>query len=170
MSTTEINVKSTKNEILDAYHEVLQQLKEAKKVNKQDLKHEQEKQVIIEEAASHTTDGIVKNLADLKLSLVKSLEMLEHQLLNEHKKLVVLQQAIAVQRNELEALYEIKINTDTLAALLEAQKQQKDAFDKDIALRRQQFEEEITGKRLYWKQEQEATEAFRKEQEGEQKS
>lgn len=169
MSTSDLSTKNTKNEILDAYHEVLQQLKENKKINKQDIKREQDKQAVVEHASQHTTNEIVKNLADLKLSLVKSLEDLENQLLSEHKKLIVLQQAMVIQNKDLEEIYEIKINTDTLAALLEAQKQRKEAFDKEMSTQHQQLDEEMSQKRLLWKQEQVDMDFFRKEQEAQQK-
>lgn len=165
MSTSELSPKNTKNEILDAYHEVLQQLKEAKKITKTEIKREQDKQTVIEQASGHTTDGIVKQVADLKLSLVKSLEALETQWLNEQKQLTQLQQAITVQTQDLEELYEIKVNADTLAALLEAQKQRQAAFDREMTEQRQHWQEEVAQQRGLWKQEQEATEQFRKEQE-----
>jgi hypothetical protein len=104
-------------------------------------------------------------LAELKLSLVKSLEELEENLLSEHKKLSILQQAIALQNKELADIHEIKVNSDTLAALLFAHKEKSVAFDKDMKERQQAFEQEMLLKRNHWKKEQDDLEMARKEQE-----
>ena len=125
MSFVDISTKNTKNEILEAYHEALDLIKELKKTNKQEIKQEKDKRDTVVSASANTSKDIFKNLADLKLSIVDSLESLSHQLLSEHKKLVILQEAINLQSKELEELHEIKVNTDTLTALLEAQKQKK---------------------------------------------
>src|SRR5262245_31131970 len=114
MPSADLSTKNTKNEILDAYQEVLQQLKEVKKANKQETKRVQERQETVASASKNTTQEIVKNLADVKLFIVNSLEELGNQLLEEHKKLMTLQQAIEIQRQDLEELHEIKVNTETL--------------------------------------------------------
>jgi predicted nucleic acid-binding Zn-ribbon protein len=61
--TDEVNAKNTKNEILEAYHEALEQLKSAKKASKQEIKSVEEKKETITKAVSHSTDDIVKNMA-----------------------------------------------------------------------------------------------------------
>lgn len=163
--TIEISAKSTKNEILDAYHDVLREIKELKKQSKQELKKEQDKQEIIKKSSENTIDQIVTDLSSLKLAIAKSLEDLENQLLNEHRKLVHLNQAIAFQDHELEELYEIKVNADTLAALLQAQKLKKETFENDITEQRSAFEQEMSQKRAVWKREQEEITNAWKEQE-----
>ena len=108
--TEEISTKNTKNEILDAYNDVLRRLKETKKISKQEERLIEDKKEIISTASKNTTHEIVTNLAELKLSLVKSLEGLEENLLSEHKKLSTLQQAIEIQNKELSDIHEIKIS------------------------------------------------------------
>ncbi len=105
------------NEILDAYHEALQKLKDAKNPSKQEQKILEDKKELIQTVSKQTPDQIVKNLANLKLSLAKSLEDIEEKLLSNQKKLSSLQQSIEIQTQDLEELHEIKINTHTLAAL-----------------------------------------------------
>jgi hypothetical protein len=163
--TDEISAKNTKNEILEAYHEALEQLKSAKKPSKQEIKIVEEKKETISKAASHCTDDIVKNIATLKLSLVRSLEDIEEQLLVSHKQLTTLQQAIEIQSKELADLHEIKLNADSLAALLHAQKEKTVFFDKDMKERSLIFEQEMTQKRTLWKKEQDEFEFSRKDYE-----
>ena len=161
----EISTKNTKNEILEAYEQVLNQLTELKKANKQHIKQEQEKKKTIETASQNTTDDIIQQLAGLKLNLIKSLEDIESQLLNEYKRLNTLQQAIALQTKDLEEIHEIKVETETLSALLQTQKQKREIFDREMMERRETFEQEMSQKRSLWKKEQEEAEALRKEQE-----
>jgi hypothetical protein len=167
--TDEISAKNTKNEILDAYHEVLQKFKEVKKVTKQEQRITEEKKEIVEIASKQTTDDIVKNLAELKLSLVKSLEEIEEKLLSNHKQLTTLQQAIQIQTKDLAEIHEIKVNADTLSALLVAQREKSTAFEKEMKDRQQSFDQEIIQKRVLWKKEQDEFELARKEQEAQAK-
>ncbi len=169
MTTTEISVKNTKNEILDAYHDVLREMNALKKQSKTDLKKEHDKQDIIKKASDSTIEQVVTDLTSLKLSITKSLEELENQFLNEHKKLSQLNQAIAFQQQELEELHEIKVTTDTLAALLQTQKIKKETFETEIAEQRSAFEQEMLQRRATWKREQEETMSAWKEQEALQK-
>src|SRR3990167_10435123 len=146
--TDEISIKNTKNEILDAYYEVLQRLQDSKKVSKQEQKIVEEKKDLINKASQQTTNGIVNDLAELKLSLVKSLEEIEEKLLGSHKKLATLQQAIEIQTKDLAEIHEITINADTLTALLIAQKEKTTLFEQDMKETRQIFEQEMLQKRI----------------------
>jgi len=163
--TDEISAKNTKNEILEAYHEALDLLKAAKKTSKQEVKIIEERKETVLHAVTHSTDDIVKGIATLKLSLVRSLEDIEEQLLGSRKQLTNLQQAIEIQSKELTDLYEIKINADSLAALLHAQKEQTEAFNRDMKDRSVTFEQEMVQKRAAWKKEQDEFELSRKEYE-----
>ena len=102
----EISLKNTKSEILDAYYEVLKKLEQTKKLSKQEEKLIAEKKEIVTEASIGSADEIVKGLANLKLTVNKSLKELEDQLLNENKKLTTLQKAINIQTQDLEELHE----------------------------------------------------------------
>lgn len=163
--TDEISTKNTKNEILEAYHEALEQLKMANKASKQEIKRVEEKRETISKAGSQSTGDIVKGIATLKLSLVRSLEEIEEQLLASHKQLTTLQQAIEIQSKELTDLHEIKMNADSLAALIHAQKEKSISFDKEMKERSISFEQEMAQKRALWKKEQDEFELSRKEDE-----
>ena len=161
----EINNKNTKNEILDAYYELLEQVKQNKKITKQEEKSSLEKKAILEKTAGSCADDIVKGLADLKMIINKSFKELEDQLLAENQKLIDLKKAITICTQELEELYEIKVNANTLAALILAQKEKSMSFEKTMKERTANFEQEIQEKRALWKKEQEEFELAAKEQE-----
>lgn len=169
MSKLEITTKNSKNEILEAYEGILQELEEAKKLNKQAIKREQEKGVIVSSASQNTANSIVQELANLKLNIVKSLEDVESSLLSENKKLSILQEAIKLQSKDLEDLHQIKLTANTLEALLQTQKQKKESFDELMLEQTQNFDQEVVQKRALWKQEQEQATNLWREQESVQK-
>ncbi|MCX7114348.1 MAG: hypothetical protein NTW08_00305 [Gammaproteobacteria bacterium] len=163
--TEDISAKNTKNEILEAYHHALQQLKTSKNTSKQDMKVLEEKKEIVIKAVNHSTDDIVKNIATLKLSLTRSLEGVEEQLLASHKQLIALHQAIDIEQSELTNLHDIKINSESLAALLLAQKEKSLSFEKEMTECTQAFEQEMAQKRIMWKKEQDDLELSQKDNE-----
>lgn len=160
----EISNKNTKNEILEAYYELLEQIKQNKKITKQEEKAAVEKQAVLEKATGHCADDIIKGLADLKLVINKSFKELEDQLLTENQKLIDLKQAIKICSQELEELYEIRVNADTLSALLLAQKEKTANFEKNMKERINSFEQEMQERRSNWKKEQEEFDLAVKEQ------
>ena len=78
--SAEMSTRNTKNEILEAYHALLKKLREQKPVDRQAEKEKTEKTQIVESAAQNSADTIVKDLAELKLSIGKSLDRVEEQL------------------------------------------------------------------------------------------
>jgi hypothetical protein len=163
----EITVKSTKNEILEAYNALLKRIKEQKPVDRQAEKEKVEKKEIVETAAQNSVEKIVKGLADIKLAITKSLDEMEQQLIGEFKKLNGIRQAIDIEKKNLEEVHEIRLNADSLAALLLAQKEKKQAFETEIEQRKSDFDAEMTQKKLLWKKEQEDYERLKKEREEE---
>jgi hypothetical protein len=165
----EITAKSTKNEILDAYNALLKKVKEQKPVDRQADKEKAEKKEIVETAAQSSVESIVKGLADLKLAITRSLDHLERQLIGESKKLHNLRQAIDIEQKNLEEIHEIRVDADSLAALLLAQAEKKQAFAAEMEQKRTELEAELTQKRLLWKKEQEDYERLKKERDEESK-
>jgi hypothetical protein len=161
----ELGTKNTKNEILEAYYELLEQVKQNKKSTKQEEKAAIEKNTIVEVASKSSAEEIINGLANLKLIINKTFKNLEDQLLTENQKLVNLKQAITICQQEFEELHQIKVNADTLAALLLAQKEKTAVFEKTMKERISTFEQEMQEKRANGKKEQEEFELALKEQE-----
>ena len=159
----EITAKSTKNEILEAYHAVLKQMEEQKQASRREEKVRAEKKEIVAEAHANTMESIVKSLAELKLAIGKSLDELESQLLAESRRLAMMRQAVESESNNLEEIHQIHAEANSLAALLEAQKDKKREFEADVETKVAAFETEMTQKRQQWKKEQEEFERARKE-------
>lgn len=72
----------------------------------------------------------------------------------EFKKLTQLQEAIKIESKSIEDIYQIKVNADSLSALLLAQKEKKQEFEGEMAKSRNEFEEQMQEKKLNWEKEQ----------------
>ena len=131
--TKEVSMSNTKKEILESYNELLQEITAKKSENPRAEKEQQTKAEIVVNAADHTFDGIVKNIAALKLNLTKSLEKVGDDLTAEFKKLSDIRQAITIEEQNLKNVYQINVETDSLAAIIQAQKGKNLAFETEIS-------------------------------------
>jgi len=164
----EISLKNTKNEILAAYEDALKKLQTQKTAEPKQAQEEKRQQEVIKRASDNSTEGIVTGIATLKLSVAKELDKLNEQLTTEHKKLEDIQTAIRLEKNNLEELYQVTSNADSLAAMLQAQKEKKAQFETEMAEKRSIFEEKMKNDKLIFdekiKSEQESFETSMKTQ------
>jgi len=150
-----INNKSTKTQILDAYEALLKQVSESKQEKPKQIQEEKKQSEITKKVEHMTNESIVSELGELKNKLGKSLELVESSLFGEFKKLDDIRNAIAVEKQNLQDLYQLSTTTDSLAAMLLVQKQQKEQFDADMKAQREAFEADMKQKRAEWKAAQE---------------
>jgi len=127
-----VSPSSTKAQILEAYDELMQQLQEKVADNPKELKEREEKQNLVEKATAKNEPEISKNISSLKTNVTEVLDKIEENLLNEYKRLSEIQEAIKVEKKNLEDLYEISANADTLAAILLAQKEKNQQFKEEM--------------------------------------
>ncbi len=171
----QVSTKSTKNEILAAYEDLLQKVQEKKTEEPKKIQERQKQETIVKSAAELSYEGIVKEVADLKVNLSSVLDKLGSSFVSEFRKFEELQQAIGLEQKNLEDLYQLSANTDSLSVMLLAQKEKKEQFEQEMAARKSEFEErikndkerfetEITEKRALWKKEQEANQQKAKEE------
>ena len=173
-----LSTTSTKAEILDAYNELLQKMQTESRKNPKEEKVQEQKAETVKTATGLSAGGIVKGIADIKLDIAASLDKVEEALMQEFRKLEKLQQAIQYESAYLEDLYGIKANADSLAVLLMANKEKKQAFEKeaeekksvfdDVMLeKRQTWDKEQKDRLLQWKEEEETQKKMRKREEEE---
>lgn len=139
MVEKDISPKSTKSELFVAYSELLNKVQTQKNIEPKLVKEVLEKKEIVKVASETNQDSIVKNIAELKLHIIKSLDNIEELTTKEYKKLIQIQEACKIESKNLEELYQIKANADSLNALLLAQKDKKQLFDEDISQRKTQW-------------------------------
>jgi uncharacterized coiled-coil protein SlyX len=160
-----ITMRNTKKEILEAYNEVLQQLKEKRAA---ELKPEEEiKEKKIEEAVEVTdslsTEGIVQEVSTLKLEIGRLLGQLSDRLEEEVGKYRQVRQAVEAKQKELQEVYEIEKSALSLAALIEAQHQRRQQTEAELAARKEELTREIETLRAEWGKEKKVHEAEIKE-------
>lgn len=153
MAKKAISEKSKKSEVIEAYHDLLQQLKTQKETPQQTQKLKEEKKVI-ENTQNLSQDSIVKSLAELKLTVAKNLENLENQLLQQFSTYQELNKSVLIAKQELENIHQITAEAHSLEALIEAQSDAKQKFDDEMEHKQNSFKEEIEAKRKEWEQEQ----------------
>lgn len=153
----DISAKSKKNEILDAYHALLSKIKDTKpeNVTVQEEKKKKQEEEIVTKASAMTLDRIINNLAGTKVLIGQTLDNLEQKLIEEHRKFNELQAATKMASVNLEELYDIKQDADSLSALLLAQKEQREQFELEMSTFKKVFEQEKKEARETWAKEQE---------------
>ena len=163
----EVSVKNTKNEILQAYDELLKKVQDQKKQDARGTSIQEKKEETVKKASGLSNEGIVKDIAGLKISLNASLEKLEDSLLEEYRKFSEVKEALDSETSRLEEVYQISVNVDSLAALLLAQKEKKEEFEQEIQEKRALFDQEVKVARENWQSEKQKFEETYKEQKAE---
>lgn len=147
--TTEASSRESeaKTEVFAAYQELLGKLKSTRKVTRLDEEKEEiaqrEKRQVVESMAKQSPSDVSTALHQLKSLINESLTELETQMVAEQERLVSIRSAITVSNRELEEIYDIRANADTLSALLMAQKEKAAMFEKEMADQRAALEREL---------------------------
>jgi hypothetical protein len=147
----EISTKNTKNEILEAYNSVLEQLQKNPTNDLVKEKRTMEQKSIIENATQISSESVVSDLASLKISLAKLIDNLSEKLTAEVEKFKNIQKAIQLEQTHLCELYAIKETTQTLAALIIAQKKRSEDFEIEIRQKRDLFEQTVQKEKDSWR-------------------
>ena len=167
-----ITATSTKKEILDAYNDLLKSLetKAQTELKPEKAKAEREKQEVLQTADALTTHAVIKTVNELIGETGKALTDIAIKLEGETERYTKLKKAIDLKEAELRELFEIEKSAFTLAALLEAQKQQKIWFEDEMAKRKQSLEQEISQVKAGWEsQKKQYTEELKDQREQEDK-
>jgi hypothetical protein len=160
----QVSARSTKEQILSAYQEALTKLAEKAKQQDPIIAKQKENEVkIITKVAQNNNETILSELGRLKTSLLKQVDLITEQLVNEFNRFENIQNAIAIEQKHIEELYGIKENIHTLSALFTMQAEQKEKFELEMKEEKSTFAEEMSEKQLSWQKQQEALEMEYKE-------
>ena len=160
-----LSLTSTKSEILNAYNELVKKIQESKQENPKAEQEKKVKETTVETAAKLTDEEIIGAISALKLSLNSKLDKIEDDLTTERQKLAKIREAISVEDQRLKDLYQINTGADSLAAILAAQKEKKEEFEREMADRKNELEEQIKQEKLNRDKETKLWEEKRKEAE-----
>lgn len=152
--------------MLDAYKQLVKQIKERAKdeLKPEKVKEERQTKETVQAADTIASDGALKRLSDLKFAIDKQLSDLATGLEEETKRYNQLKSAIEMKDREMKEIFEIERDAHTLAALLESQKRKKQEFEETMEARKQELEEEIHTTRAQWDREKQHYQDALKEQ------
>lgn len=159
----EITAKSSKSEMLEAYNEMLQKVKEQNSSNARTINEKEEHKKNVDSASEHSHESIVKNISNLKLDMSQSLDLVEKSLVDEFKKLTSLQDAIVYEENRLKDMYQILATAETLETLILTHKDKKQKLEEDFKQQSAELEQITTKKRTEWEKEYAENEIKQKE-------
>jgi len=140
-----VSATSTKQELLDAYNSLLQEIQEKKsgEMKPEEKREEKKQRQVLAAVEGITTEGIEQGIAALKGEVGQVLTRLAENLAQEFQRLDHLKQALAVKDEELQELYQIDKAAATLAALIEAQNRKRAEFEEEMRRRKEELEEDI---------------------------
>ena len=166
-----ITMANTKQEMLKAYNSILEQLKEKKEAELKPEKklEEKKKKEVVEIADSISAEGVATGIVNLKVEIGKMLTQISDKLEEQVNKFKGIQKAIEFKEKELEEVYEIEKAAAALAALIEAQNQERLEFDAEMAAKKDDLNQQIDTLRAEWDQQKREHEARAKELAAEEK-
>jgi hypothetical protein len=160
-----LTLSNTKQEMLEAYQAVLKQMEAQREAELKPEKKIEEKKAkeVIQVAESLSSEGVAKEISNLKIETSKTLAQISDRLEEEVNKFRAIQSAIALKERELQELYEIEKSAVTLAALIESQNQKRESFESEMAEKKEALSQEIEALRAEREKEKENYEAEIKE-------
>lgn len=166
-----ISPTSTKQEMLEAYSTLANELqeKEGSELEPEKKREEKRAKEAVQVADALSSEGIAKGINDLKLETNRMLTQLSERLDQEVNNYESIQKAIEIRNKELQELYEIEKSASTLAALIEVQNQKRQEFESEMAERKENLTREIETMRAEWAKEKKEQEALSKLMEAEEK-
>jgi len=166
-----LTLANTKQEMLQAYNEVLKQLETQKELELKPEKRLEEKKAkeVLTVAETLSSEGVAKGISTLKIEVGKVLAQISDRLEEEIQKFKAVQNAVALKEKELQELYEIEKSAMTLAALIEAHNEKRQAFEAEMAAKKEALTREIEALREEWNKEKAEYEAATKERDAAEK-
>lgn len=151
-----VSATNTKTEILEVYEELLEELK-SERENNTALKRELEKKTqIVASATKEIKSGTTQSILEIRNILTDQLDKVEKGINEEQRKIEAIQEAIKIEKDNLENLYKIKTEAESLEALAMTRKKIGEQLEIDFIRRKEELEAEIQKKKSIWEQEEEA--------------
>jgi len=150
-----ITPSNTKKEMLEAYNTLAARLEEQARQELKPEKTREEKQAkeAVTAADTLTAEGIASHIDSIKAAIAGELGNIAEKVESQAQTYRKIKDAIAAKERELCELFEIEKSAFSLAALLEANRQQKKEFEEVMARRRHELDEEIQATRVRWEKE-----------------
>ncbi|MBD2440687.1 hypothetical protein [Nostoc sp. FACHB-110] len=153
---TSVAVKESQQQLVQAFQQILAERKkiESKIATKQEGAEKAKNQEILTAASAYTVDSIVKGLADLQLEFGSVVNSLSEKLAKENSKLDELNRAIDIETQHLQELKRIRIVADILDILTQEHQEKLKILEQDITSKKDAIDKEIVVKRKEWQKEE----------------
>ena len=151
-----ISHPESKEQILSAFQKLLAEKKkyDSKVSTKEEEAEKVKNKELIEVASTYTVDSIVNGMASLQLNFGGIINDLSERLTTEVDKLDELKRAIAIEKQSLENLQEIRLVADALYILNQEHQEKLETLDNQTATQKEAIEKEQTQLRKAWEKEQ----------------
>lgn len=153
-----VSDKNTKAQILDAYEKLLKDVEGKSGNNPKEMQQRKTESQTVRQAAETSPKSISDQIGEIKTEFVSSLEKMESALASERSRLQEIQNAIRIEEKHLEDLYGLTANADSFSAILLAQKEQEEQFEREMASKKELLSGQIEDIRCQWEKEKEAYE------------
>lgn len=150
-----VSSSNTKAEILRAYEMLLKELQQERIQNTKLQKEIETEKNTIKKVEEQSKSGATQSLQSIRKTLNDQLDKIEHGIIKEQEKFQELQQAISIEKKNLEELYKIQAAAESLDALVITNKQAKEDLEQNLTKRKEELQEEIEAIKTKWKREQE---------------
>lgn len=145
-----ITQKSAKQEIWEAYEDVLKEIARhgnTREDNSKTLFEDSERKKIIDKVSNLKVDKAIADINTLKSSLNDALNGLSDKIVDELKNLEKIKQVTKAEEERLENIYKIKVEVDSLLNLIEAKERKKIEFDKKTKEEEEKFKLDVDNKK-----------------------
>lgn len=145
----------TKDQIYADYQRVLGLLneKESANLNPAKVRKAKRKKEVQEKTDGVSLDGVEKSVSTLRNRLNSTLDEIENSLKTEVEQLGTIQESLNYKQEEVQEIFGIEQQAGSLAALIQAQEERRDTFERELAEKRATFEEEQRTLKKRWAEE-----------------
>ncbi|MEM8829052.1 MAG: hypothetical protein AAGE96_06815 [Cyanobacteria bacterium P01_G01_bin.19] len=152
----QLNAKDKQDFICQAFDQLLDRYRknESKIATREEEAEKSKNKQLLHKTLNYTVDNIVNGMASLQLNFSSVIDELANNLTVESHKLGELEKAIAVEKNHLEKLNQIRLVADALYILNQKHQQEISSLKAKTAQEKEAIEQEILQTRKHWKKEQ----------------
>jgi DNA repair exonuclease SbcCD ATPase subunit len=152
----QVGLQDGKNGIMVAFGKLLTQYQQTalKVATKEEEAEKAKNQQLLVKTNNYTVDNIINGMAALQLSFGGVVNQLTENLTAESNKLEELKRAIAVEKEQLEQLSQVRLVADALYILGQEHQEQLKSLQEKTNLQTEIINKEITQTRKQWEKEQ----------------
>ncbi len=164
-----VTPSNTKKEILEAYNQLAVKLEEraGEELRPEKEKEERRTREVTVVAEELSAVRVAESIGAIKTEIGAALTDITIRIEEQTDRYRKVKEAVAVKERELSEIFEIEKSAYSMAALVEAQKEKRAAFEEEMTARKIELESSVQRTRAAWEQEQAESKARKQEQQEE---